>query len=291
MVKVGRGSVGTGIFVTKTRRDLEIFVKARHHQKLLELLRGLRQGIKLARMQTRRHQKVPSTLGGRGGDDRGLIFAKILIPHPFADRRYDIRTQRHVGLHLFTAQIEIAIGQPRFFGVFLIAKHHQRQFTSGAKHFEVTYVNLDLACGQFGVDQAFIAGLHRAIDANTPLAAQFFHFGKHRAVRIAQDLRHAVMVAQVNEQNPAVIAHAVHPTRQANCFAHIGRGQRGAAVRAVSMHVFSPHLGAVRTSAQIHLSRGGKSRQQRNIGRDINASCQGSTAQKGRVHDQRNRQG
>ena len=50
LIEIGRRPVGARILVPETGRDLEILVKTRNHQQLLELLGGLRQGVELARM-------------------------------------------------------------------------------------------------------------------------------------------------------------------------------------------------------------------------------------------------
>ena len=55
--------VGPRILVPEAGRDLEIPVKAADHQKLLELLRGLRQGEKFSGMQAGRHKKIPRAFG------------------------------------------------------------------------------------------------------------------------------------------------------------------------------------------------------------------------------------
>ena len=51
LIEIGRRTIRPRVFITEARRDLEILVKAGHHDQLLELLRRLRQRIKLARMQ------------------------------------------------------------------------------------------------------------------------------------------------------------------------------------------------------------------------------------------------
>jgi hypothetical protein len=50
LVELARQAVGARVFVAEAGRDLEVAVKARHHQQLLVLLRGLRQGEELAGM-------------------------------------------------------------------------------------------------------------------------------------------------------------------------------------------------------------------------------------------------
>ena len=61
LIEFAGAAIRARSLITEAGRDLEVAIKPRHHAKLLELLRRLRQRIKLARMQPRRHQKVPRT--------------------------------------------------------------------------------------------------------------------------------------------------------------------------------------------------------------------------------------
>ena len=60
LIELSGTSVGPGIFVSEAGSNLEVAIEARGHQKLLELLRSLRQGVELSRMQATRDQKVSS---------------------------------------------------------------------------------------------------------------------------------------------------------------------------------------------------------------------------------------
>jgi hypothetical protein len=64
----------------------------------------------------------------------------------------------------------------------------------------------------------------------------FLDLVKDRAVGIAEHLRHAVVVAQVDEEHAAMVADAVHPARQADGVAHVGFGQLGAGMAAICVH-------------------------------------------------------
>ena len=236
LVKVGRRPIRARIFIPETRRNLEILVEPRHHQQLLELLRGLRQRIELARMQPRRHQKVPRALGGRRRDDRRLILAERLVPHPLADRGHNIRAHRHIALQFLAAQVQIAIAQSRFLRILLIAEHHQRQLIRRPQHFHIADKHLDLAGGDLVVHQALVTCLHGAINPDTPFRTHLFDLGKNRAIGVRQHLCHAEMIPQVDEQQPPVIAHPVHPARQAHIVAHIGFVQIGASMAAIGVH-------------------------------------------------------
>ena len=63
LVEVCRRTVGTRVFVAEARRNLEIFVKARHHDQLFELLWRLRQSVEFTRVQAARHEKVARAFG------------------------------------------------------------------------------------------------------------------------------------------------------------------------------------------------------------------------------------
>ena len=152
----------------------------------------------------------------------GVWYSRNPGPTSGGGSRRPRRAQLHVALHLFAAQVEVAIAQPRFLGVFLIAKHHQRQLAGRAQHFDVADEDLDLAGRDLGVHQLGVARLHVAVDADAPFRAHLFHVGEHRAVGIAEHLRHAVVIAQVDEQNAAVVADAVDPAGQADGFADVG---------------------------------------------------------------------
>ena len=187
-----------------------------------------------------RHQEVTRTFGGRCRDNRCLIFAETICPHAFAHAGDHVRAQDHVLLHHLTPQIEVTIFQAGFLGVFLIAKHLQRQLCRGSKHFQITDKDLNFAGGQFGVHQISRAGLHLAVNADTELCAQIFNLGKHRTVGVAQYLRDPIMVAQVDEDHTAMVAAAMHPARQADRFANICGGQGGAGMAAIGVHQGSP---------------------------------------------------
>jgi len=126
--------------------------------------------------------------------------------------------------------------RPGLFRVFLIAEHHQWQFFRRTKHFDATHEYFDLACRQLGVYQLRITCLHLTINADTPFGADLLDLCKCRRIRIAKDLCDAVMVAQVDEQDAAVVTHAINPTGQANSGANISGGQVIAGMRTVCVH-------------------------------------------------------
>ena len=84
LIKLTRRAIRPCIFITKAWRDLEIAIKARHHQQLLEHLRRLRQRIELPRMDARRHQIIARAFGAARRQDRRLKLGEALIDHAAA---------------------------------------------------------------------------------------------------------------------------------------------------------------------------------------------------------------
>ena len=72
LIELSGRTVSSRILIAEARCDLEIFVKARYHQKLLILLRCLRQCIEFSFKFAARHDIVSGALGGRCTQDRCL---------------------------------------------------------------------------------------------------------------------------------------------------------------------------------------------------------------------------
>ena len=95
---------------------------------------------------------------------------------------------------------------------------------------------LDLAGGDLGVDQIGVAGLYLAIDADTPFGAHGFSQTESRRIRIDHALRHAVVIAQIDKQHPAMISDPVDPAGKTDGLAFVGQTQITASMATVGMH-------------------------------------------------------
>ena len=62
LIKLSRRTIGTRVLIAETRRNLKIFIKTRHHQKLLVLLRRLRERVKFSLIFSGRHNIIPCPL-------------------------------------------------------------------------------------------------------------------------------------------------------------------------------------------------------------------------------------
>ncbi len=236
LVEFARQPVGARVLVAEARRDLEIAVEARHHDQLLVLLRRLRQRVEGAGMDARRHQEVARAFGRRGRQDRRREFGEADLAHALAHLGDDLGARHDVLVQRVAAQVEEAVLEPDVLGIVRLAEHRQRQFLGRRQHFDLAGENLDLAGRQIGVGGLGHARLDLAVDADHPFAAHGLGDLEGRRIRIGDDLGQAVVVAQVDEQQAAMVAHAMHPARQANGGADVALSQLGTGMAAVTMH-------------------------------------------------------
>jgi len=140
-------AIGAAGFVAETRRDLEVFIEAGHHQQLLKLLRRLRQRIEFAGMHARRHQEVARAFGAGSGEDRGLVFNKPLIDHAAAYRGDHLGAQNHILVHAIAPQIEITVFKAQLVRIIFPAGNLHRQYIGHRLHHDIGHLQLDLAGG------------------------------------------------------------------------------------------------------------------------------------------------
>ena len=94
-----RLAVGAQIFVAEAAGDLEVALDAGHHQQLLELLRALRQGVELARVQAAGHDEVACAFGRALEQDRRLDLQEVARRQVVADEAHDAVAQHQVLRH------------------------------------------------------------------------------------------------------------------------------------------------------------------------------------------------
>jgi hypothetical protein len=118
------------------------------------------------------------------------------------------------------AQVEVAVAQPDVVARVDVVVDRQRQRRGLGEHLEGRRVDLDLAGGQVGVVVAGRAPGDLADDLDAELVAQVV------GVLLAEDhLDDPRAVAQVDEDDPAVVAAAGHPAGQRHGRAGVGRAQ------------------------------------------------------------------
>ena len=101
-------------------------------------------------------------------------------------------------------------------GYSLVAEDRHRQFGRRRQHLDLAGEDLDLPGRQVGVLRSGGPRPDLPVDPDHPLRAHFLGRLEGRRIRVGDHLGQAVVVAKVDEQQPAMVAHAVHPARQAD---------------------------------------------------------------------------
>ena len=153
-------------------------------------------------------------------------------------------TQLEAGQHGRPADVEVAVLEAQHL-VDLVALARldlERRRARARQQAGVGDAHLDLAGRQAGIDRLGVARDHRAGRAHDVLGAQplgqTVRLG--RDSRVEDELHEAGAVAQVDEDEVAVVAPASHPAGEPHLATHVGgtqlAGQRGA------HHAFPPPL-------------------------------------------------
>ena len=149
------------------------------------------------------------------------------------------RAEHDVGVEPFAPQVEIAVFEADFLGIFGLASNRHRQFGGGRLDLDRVGDQLDIAGGKLGVDRPALTRDDLAGDGHNRLDTQPVENVQRLAPGTGNDLGQAVMIAQIDEQHAAMIALAVDPARQARGRVDIGGAQVGASVGAIGVHGFA----------------------------------------------------
>ncbi len=198
-------------------------------------------------MQPARHQIVARALGRAGGQDRRLKFGKALFQHAPADRGDDVRAQHDVGVLALAAQIEETVGEAHLLGVFGFAVDRKGQWLRGRQQFERGDHQLNFPGCQAGVDRILGALDDPPGQRHDALEPKRVNLAKQSRRHVDHALGDAVVVAQIDEQELAVVALPVHPAREAGGDPGVRKAQRAAGVGTIGVHQRHPARG--RTAA------------------------------------------
>ena len=230
-----RLTVGAQVLVAEAAGDLNVTVHAGQHEQLLVLLRGLRQGVELARMYAGRHEVVARALRRGLGEHRGFDLEEaVLVEVVAGNLRYAV-AQHQVLLHGRTAQVKVAVLQTDLVTDLLGVVDLKRGGLRLGQNADVLGNNFNLAGRHLLVDGSRVAGDQLALDRYNELGAagegNVEQVGVDRLVKGA--LYNARTVAQQQEQNAAVVAHAVNPAVYSNGLTCVLQAKLAAHVRAL----------------------------------------------------------
>ena len=108
--------------------------------------------------------------------------------------------------------------------------------TAKSVHDEFVRLDLDLAGRQIGVDRVGRAELHFARHRDDRLEVGLFDKTEEAAGGVDDDLGEAVVVAEVDEKDAAVVTEAEHPAGKPDGLARVRGAELIARVRTIRMH-------------------------------------------------------
>ena len=131
----------------------------------------------------------------------------------------EIRAQLELLGHLRTAEVQVAVAQARVLGGLDAVLDLEGRGLGATEHLDTIGQNLNLAGGKLGVHRLGVARDNRAVHENGPLGTHGLGCveGIARSVlRVEGALRHAGAIAQVAEDQTAVVAATPHPSGEGN---------------------------------------------------------------------------
>ena len=221
-------AIGAQVLVAETAGNLVIALHPGAHEHLLELLGTLGQGVELARVRTRRHDVVAGALGRGVRQNRGLDLQETALVEGPAHGLGHRVAQLQVGEHLGTADVQIAPLHARdLIGLDAILNGEGRRHRR-VQHLYRIGQNFDLARDHVRVDRLRCTLAHAPGHLQHVLATQVL--GRMEvllahAIGIDHHLSIAITVAQVDEDEAAVVAGVPRPTAQSHLLVHISRTQ------------------------------------------------------------------
>ena len=206
-----RLTIGTEVFVTEALNDLVVAVKACAHQHLFEELGGLRQSVEVAVVNTRGNQIVAGAFRGALGEHRSFDVDEAVLIKETAESHCSFVAELHVALHRQTTKVEHTISQTCGFGEVFVIKQEGRR-CGRIQDLEFLSQHFNAAGDEVFVASAFRTSTNQAFNLHNEFVTDFIgSFEDVGTIRVADDLDQAFTIAQIDENNTAVVAAAMGP--------------------------------------------------------------------------------
>ena len=140
-----RLTVSTKVLITEALGNLEVTVKASHHQELLQGLRTLRKSIELSWVHTRRNDEIACAFWSTTNQDRCLHLHEVIVVEEISDQNGHAVTQLKVLAYARTAQVEITILHTNIVATIGVVLYSERRSQALRKHIEFLGENLNVA--------------------------------------------------------------------------------------------------------------------------------------------------
>ncbi len=140
-------------------------------------------------------------------------------------------------MELLAAEVEEAVLEAHVLRlVGLLVGDVEGRHLRGGLHDELVRLDLDLARRQVGVDRVGRAELHLARHRDDALEVRLLDEGEEAARGVDDDLRQAVVVAEIHEEDAAMVAKAEHPAGKSDGLARVAGAELVAGMGAIRMH-------------------------------------------------------
>ena len=211
-------AVAAQVLVAVAARDLHVAVDPGDHQELLELLRALRQRIDRARLEPRRHDEVACALGGALDEGRRLDLDEAVGVVDLADRLDHPAAEHQAALHRLAPDVEVAVLEPDALvdrGVGLVDV--ERRGLGLGQDLDLGRLEFDGARRELRVLRAGEPWRDGSRDRDDELGSDpaCLFVGRGGVRLVDDDLGDPVPIAQVEEDQLAVVTAAVDPAREA----------------------------------------------------------------------------
>src|SRR6185312_2392049 len=204
--------VGAQVLIPETAHDLVVPVEARHLQQLLEDLRRLRQGEELARVRAARHEIVACPLWGRLRQHRRLEIDEAVPIEKATNRACEPVPQPQTLIHHVATKVEVTVLETDLLTHLLIELEGQR--LRAVEQLQLTGQQLHAAGSEVGVHSPDGTLTDPSLDADDELIAQPLRLAEDLGgIRVENHLQQTFAIAQIHENDPAVVPAPVHPAR------------------------------------------------------------------------------
>lgn len=136
----------------------------------------------------------------------------------------------------FASQVQVAMRQAHVFRIIGLTEYRQRQFSGRRLDFHLTGDDLDRSSVEIVVHQRRVASNHLALNGENALGSKTLNRFESWRAGIENDLRQAVVVSKINEDDATMIAPTVQPAGQFDSFADMGWAKLAASMGAVCVH-------------------------------------------------------
>ena len=196
------------------------------------------------------HEVIARAFRRALGQDRRLDLREALGIEIAADGHHHAVAQQQVLLHAGPAQIEVAIPQPHLLRDRPVVGNRERRPPGFIEDPELANEHLDFAGLQLRIDRLRRSALDRPDHRHHELGLQLLGPFDDPLVIASDGLCQPVAIADVEEQQRAEVADAVHPAEQHDLPADVLRPEGAAGVGATKIAEHVRHEGSPKNKAK-----------------------------------------